>query len=77
MTFEELFEKMEMNEKGGVAAIAKDHILQMKKNLIITNNDNYNWLNGFLWGLNGAGFISAAEKEDLMNIVFKLWTKKE
>lgn len=76
MTFNELFTKMEMNDKAGIAAIAENYLNEMNKD-IFNHQLSYQFLYGFLYGLLGAGFISIGDHQKLLNHLLDLKFKNE
>lgn len=76
MTFNELFTKMENNDKGGVAAIANNYLNEMNKD-IFNQQLSYQFLYGFLYGLLGAGFISVSDHKELYDQLLDLKFKNE
>lgn len=70
MNFEELIKKLKTEYgKNGCFAVLESNYCDFKKT---NNDDDYYWLNGFIWGLCATNFISWSNKEDLEDILLKI-----
>lgn len=63
MTFEELIKKLKNETDNGVYEILRYHLEDFKKFKDITNE--YEFINGILWGLYATNFISDHERKQL------------